>query len=88
MTSYHMEVETEVEYEPKVFKQMAGLIFMYDTENYLYLHITHDEDIGKCITLLKYENKKAEYLSEYVPIPENKPVRLKLTIDGSDAIFG
>lgn len=87
MTSYHMEVETEVEYEPKVFKQMAGLIFMYDTENYLYLHITHDEDIGKCITLLKYENKKAEYLSEYVPIPENKPVRLKLTIDGTDAIF-
>ena len=88
MTSYHMAVETEVEYEPKVFKQMAGLIFMYDTENYLYLHITHDEDIGKCITLLKYENKKAEYLSEYVPIPENKPVRLNLTIDGTDAIFG
>ncbi|MBO6242763.1 MAG: glycoside hydrolase family 43 protein [Butyrivibrio sp.] len=87
MTSYNMEIKTCVEYEPKVFKQMAGLIFMYDTENYLYLHITHDEDIGKCITLLKYENKKAGYLSDYIPIPEKEPVRLKLTINGTEAIF-
>jgi xylan 1,4-beta-xylosidase len=87
MTSYHMVVATRVEYEPKVFKQMAGLIFMYDTENYLYLHVTNDEDIGKCITLLKYENKKAEYLSGYIPIKENAPVTMKLHINGTDAAF-
>ena len=47
-----------MEFEPEVFKQMAGLILMYDTDNYLYLHVSYDEDIGKCITLLKAENKK------------------------------
>ncbi|MCR4757181.1 MAG: glycoside hydrolase family 43 protein [Butyrivibrio sp.] len=87
MTSYNMEITTSVEYEPKVFKQMAGLIFMYDTENYLYFHVTHDEDIGKCITLLKYENKEAEYLSDYIPIPEKEPVILKLSISGTEAVF-
>ncbi|MBE5832384.1 MAG: glycoside hydrolase family 43 protein [Butyrivibrio sp.] len=87
MTSYHMEISTALEYEPKFFKQMAGLIFMYDTENYLYLHVTRDEDIGKCITLLKYENKKAEYLSEYIPVKENVPVKMRLHINGAEVRF-
>ncbi len=87
MTSYEMEVSTVLEYEPEFFKQMAGIIFMYDTENYLYLHVTRDEDIGKCITLLKYENKKAEYLSEYISVKENVPVKMRLHIKGSEARF-
>ena len=56
MTEYHMDAETCVDFEPEVFKQMAGLIFLYDTENYLYLHLSYDEDIGKCITVLNAEN--------------------------------
>lgn len=87
MTSYNMEAFTKMEFEPEVFKQMAGLIFMYDTENYLYLHITNDEDIGKCIALLKYENKKAEYVSEYIKIKDNVAVSLKLRINGTTATF-
>lgn len=54
---------------------------MYDTENYIYLHVSHDEDVGKCITLLKYENKKAEYLTDYIPIERNKAVKLKMVIN-------
>ncbi len=87
MTSYHMTAETRLEFEPEVFKQMAGLIFLYDTENYLYLHVTHDEEIGKCITLLKYENKKAEYLSEYLPVETNGALVLRMVTDGSDVRF-
>ncbi len=81
MTEYDMTAETYMEFEPEVFKQMAGLIFMYDTENYIYLHVSHDEDVGKCITLLKYENKKAEYLTDYIPIERNKAVKLKMDIN-------
>ena len=40
VTEYHMEADTCVDFEPEVFKQMAGLILMYDTDNYLYLHIS------------------------------------------------
>ena len=66
---------------------MAGLILMYDTDNYLYLHVSHDEDVGKCLTLLKAENKKYEYLTDYLPLEPGREVYLKLTINGSKAQF-
>lgn len=87
MTEYHMEASACMEFEPEVFKQMAGLIFMYDTDNYLYLHVSHDEDTGKCITLLKAENKKYEYLMDYKPLIPDRAVYLKLVINGSHAQF-
>lgn len=76
LTEFDMEISTRLEFEPEVFKQMAGLIVLYDTDNYFYLHISHDEDCGKCITLLKAENKKYEYLTGYLPIPTGVPVEL------------
>ena len=87
MTEYHMKISTKVEFEPDVFKQMAGLILLYDTDNYLYLHITRDEDAGKCITLLKAENKKYEYLMDYQPIPEGKEIILQAVTDGGAIQF-
>jgi len=77
MTEFDVEISTRLEFEPEVFKQMAGLIVMYDTDNYLYLHISCDEDCGKCVTLLKAENKKYEYLTGYLPIPQEIPVELR-----------
>lgn len=87
MTEYHMEASAYMEFEPEVFKQMAGLILMYDTDNYLYLHVSHDEDVGKCITLLKAENRKYSYLMDYVPIKPGEAVSLKLKLDGSRVQF-
>ena len=81
MTQYHMTASACMEFEPDVFKQMAGLIFMYDTDNYLYLHVSRDEEIGKCIALLRAENKKYEYLTDYLPLRENQAVYLKMEIE-------
>ncbi len=80
MTEYHMEAGTYMEFEPDLFKQMAGLVLLYDTDNYLYLHVSRDEDIGKCIALLKAENKKYEYLTDYVPLREGAGVYLKMRL--------
>lgn len=77
LTEYDMEISTKLEFEPEVFKQMAGLILMYDTDNYLYLHVSRDEDCGKCIALLKAENKKYEYLTDYLPVFSGLPIYLK-----------
>ena len=87
MTEYHMDAEACLDFEPEVFKQMAGLILLYDTENYLYLHISHDEDVGKCITLLKAENKKYEYLMDYTPLEPGRDVVLGLKVRGTRAQF-
>ena len=77
LTEYDMDISTKMEFDPEVFKQMAGLILMYDTDNYLYLHVSRDEDCGKCITLLKAENKKYEYLTDYLPIYSGLPIYLR-----------
>ena len=87
MTEYDMDAETCLAFEPEVFKQMAGLVLMYDTDNYLYLHISYDEDVGKCITLLKAENKKYEYLTDYIPLEPGRDVVLGLTVRGTAAQF-
>ncbi|MCX4269391.1 MAG: glycoside hydrolase family 43 protein [Lachnospiraceae bacterium] len=80
ITEFDMEITTRLEFEPEVFKQMAGLILLYDTDNYFYLHSSYDEDCGKCITLLKAENKKYQYLSDYLPIASEIPIYLKIVM--------
>ncbi len=87
VTEYCMDAETCVDFAPEVFKQMAGVILMYDTDNYLYLHISHDEDVGKCITLLKAENKRYEYLTDYIPIGQKHDIVLKLSLRGTQVQF-
>ncbi len=74
------EASTCMEYEPSVFKNMAGLICMYDTDNYYYLHVTQDEDLGTCISILTAENKKYEYPIGFVPI-DSKRIYLKVRVD-------
>lgn len=80
-------IETSVEFEPAYFKQMAGLILYYDNDNYLYLHLTRDEELGKVITLLKAENKQYTSPFGYLSLPEDKPVGLRMTIENGYASF-
>lgn len=86
-TEFAFEASTCLEYEPTVFKNMAGLICMYDTDNYCYLHVTHDEDIGKCISILTAENKKYEYPIGFLPITDSKRIYLKVKVDHDKLLF-
>lgn len=80
-TEMKAEASTCLEYAPEVFKQMAGLICMYDTDNYLYLHVTFDEDCGQCISILRAENKAYSYPVGFVAINSLLPVWMKAVID-------
>lgn len=81
MTEYHMRASTCVDFAPQMFKQMAGLILLYDTDNYLYLHVTCDEELGKCIALLKAENRSYEYLTGYIPVESDRNLVLALELE-------
>ena len=80
-TEFRFEASTLVEFHPTCFKQMAGLICMYDTDNYLYLHLSHDEECGSCITILKAENKNYSYPVGFVPVCLEKPIKLGVKVD-------
>lgn len=81
LDSLQVEVETALEFEPENFQQMAGLIFYYDTEDYVYLRVTHDEDINKCLGIIETKNGKYnELLNEDIPL-ESGLIRLKAKLD-------
>lgn len=80
-TEFQFEASTCLEYRPEVFKNMAGLICIYDYDNYYYLHITQDEDLGKCISILSAVNKKYEYPIGFVPIQDIVRIYLKVVVD-------
>lgn len=80
VTEHSCVMETCVDFEPTYFKQLAGLILYYDYDNYLYLHLTRDEELGKVVTLLKAENKRYESPFGYIPVPVQQPIRLRMTM--------
>jgi xylan 1,4-beta-xylosidase len=51
--SFTCTATTCLEFEPKSFLQGAGLIAWYDTGNFYYLRITHDEKQGKVLDILR-----------------------------------
>ena len=85
VTELNGEIETSIRFEPGVFKQMAGLILWYDNDNYIYLHLTHDEQLGKVVTLLTAENKRYAYPAGFLPVARQQPVRLRIQLRGDDA---
>lgn len=87
ITEHSGLIETYVEFEPAYYKQMAGLILWYDNDNYIYLHITRDEELGKVVTLLRAENKQYSYPCGYIPVPENQPIRLRIEMRNGYVTF-
>lgn len=86
-TDFSFDVSTRMEFEPEVFKQMAGLILMYDTDNYLYLHVSYDEEIGKCITILRAENKTYSYPVGFEPLEKGKSLILEASVRNEKCQF-
>ncbi len=77
--SFQFEASACMEFEPAFFKQMAGLICMYDQDNYYYLHVTHHEHFGKCICILTSVNRQYDEPVGYIPIDVDR-VYLKVKV--------
>jgi xylan 1,4-beta-xylosidase len=78
--------QTEMEFEPKTFNQMAGMCLFLNEENYLYQYVTYDEIQG--IVLRMMSCKKGEFYLEEEKIPLKKAaVSLKVIVDYKYAQF-
>lgn len=86
--AFRCSAETSVDFEPEHFQQMAGLIVYYDTKDYLYLRITHDEGHGKTLGIIRSKDGVYEdTLTPEVPLPAGGSVALKVVIDREFAQF-
>ncbi|MDF2960793.1 MAG: XynB2 [Paenibacillus sp.] len=79
--AFNCEAETVVEFEPEHFQQMAGLIWYYDTEDYVYLRITRHEELGKCLGIIQsVKGVYDELLDQDVPLQEGRRCKLKAVV--------
>lgn len=81
--SFCYTATTCVEFEPENYKQMAGLICMYDHENFYYLRITYDDEMGgKCIGIWTCDNGTFDYpLVKDVAINDWRRCYLRVKVD-------
>ncbi|MCJ8014444.1 glycoside hydrolase family 43 protein [Paenibacillus sp. KQZ6P-2] len=54
--SFKYTASVGLEFEPESYRQAAGLICLYDIQNYFYLYVSHDEEQGKCLGILHSDN--------------------------------
>ncbi|WP_201763572.1 glycoside hydrolase family 43 protein [Chengkuizengella marina] len=79
--AFRCEAETCIEFEPDTFQQMAGLVCYYDTNDYIYLRISFDEELGKTLTIHHMESGEIdEPLDEEIQIEGWVKVYLRVNI--------
>ncbi|AEB07796.1 Xylan 1,4-beta-xylosidase [Coriobacterium glomerans PW2] len=88
-TSFIYEVETMLEFQPRHYSQTAGLGLYYDSNNWLYTHLTYLEE-KNCpyLTIMQAKlGQRIEYVNTRILVPGGHVI-LKIKYDhGAAAIF-
>lgn len=80
--SFFYTAETCLEFQPDTFQQMAGLICMYDNTNFYYLHVTSDEEQGKCLDIMTCIAGQFDYpLQKKVSLKKDGNSYLRVNVD-------
>ena len=75
--------ETELDFEPAHYQQMAGLVCYYSGAKFHYLFIGHDEAVGKNIRVMSAlpDQPQADAFTPPIPIPSGKRIALRVDVD-------
>ncbi|WP_394619736.1 glycoside hydrolase family 43 protein [Lentzea sp. JNUCC 0626] len=77
-----------IDAQPSHFQQMAGLIHYYDSALWHWLQLTHDERIGRCLTVLTCDQGTLlDPLGAPIPWPHEGPVRMRARVDRTELRF-
>jgi xylan 1,4-beta-xylosidase len=81
--------ETVLEFEPRHFQQLAGLVCYYSGTKFHYLAVSHDEPLGKHLRVMSAlpDSPQGDALTPPIPIPEGHPVHLRVEIDYERLLF-
>lgn len=63
LQAFHLEAETALESDPRSFQHMAGLVFYYDSQHWVYLRVTHEEGLGPVIGIDACDRGRLESLA-------------------------
>jgi xylan 1,4-beta-xylosidase len=82
-------VSTIVEFEPRHFQQMAGLICYYNGSKFHYLYISRDEATGRHIRVMSAlpDQPQTDGFTPPIPIPSDGAVEMRVEIDDARLQF-
>jgi xylan 1,4-beta-xylosidase len=88
--SHCYSASTIVEFEPRHFQQLAGLICYYNGAKFHYLYVSTDDVVGKHVRVMSAlpDQPQADAFTRPFPIPPNLAVELRVEIDADRLQFG
>ena len=80
--SHYFTAETQIEFEPKHFQQMAGLVCYYNSSKFHYLYICRDEVHGKHLRVMSAlpDQPSADAFTDPILLPFEGPLELRADI--------
>jgi xylan 1,4-beta-xylosidase len=81
--SHCFSAATVIEFEPGHFQQLAGLVCFYNSTKFHYLFISHDETVGKHLSVMSCtpDSMQADSFTPPIAIPAGRPVHLRVEVD-------
>src|SRR5258707_9949517 len=75
--------QTALEFEPRHYQQAAGLVCYYNGAKFHYLHVSHDETLGKHVRVMSAlpDSPQADAFTPPIAVPSGKRVTLRAEID-------
>jgi xylan 1,4-beta-xylosidase len=80
---------TRMDFDPAHYQQTAGLVCYYNGAKFHYLHVSHDEEVGRHIRVMSAlpDSPMADAHTAPIPIPGG-PIDLRVEVDYERLRFG
>jgi xylan 1,4-beta-xylosidase len=87
--AFSASASTRLEFEPAHFHQAAGLVCYYGGTKFHYLHVSHDEAVGRHVRVMSAipDGVVADAFTPPEPIPSGVPIELRAEIDEERLLF-
>ncbi len=88
--AHSFSTSAQMEFEPRDFQQAAGLVLYYNSFKFHYLHVTHDEHLGKILRVMSQlpDHVNADASPPPIQIPSGERIELRAEIDDERLYFG
>ena len=75
--------ETRMEFEPRHFQQMAGLVCYYNSSKFHYLHVFRGDDGRKILRVMSAlpDSVMSDAFSAPIALPDGSPLSLRVDVD-------
>lgn len=87
--SHCYSASTLMEFEPAHYQQAAGLVCYYNSAKFHYLHVTHDESLGKHVRVMTCtpDSPQTDAFTAPIAIPSGRRVELRAEVDQERLLF-